>query len=61
MTQEIFSYLSAELNWESDDAKDVIKLIDKVNSGVYFQGGAKTGLKSYIKRWKKYYHYVQQW
>jgi hypothetical protein len=52
-SQEIFSFLTAELNWDSDDANDVIKLIDKVNSGGYFQGGEKTGLKYYIKRWKE--------
>ncbi|MDB4293318.1 hypothetical protein N9954_07920 [Maribacter sp.] len=51
-SQQVFSYLTAELKWESDDANDVIKLIDKVNSGGYFQGGAKTGLKFYIKRWQ---------
>lgn len=51
-SQQVFSYLTSELNWDSDDANDVIKLIDKINSGGYFKGGAKTGLKSYIKRWQ---------
>jgi len=49
---EINSYLISELNWQSDDAKDVIKLIDKLNSGGHFEGGDKTGLQNHIKRWK---------
>lgn len=48
----IFSYLITELNWEADNAKDVIKLIDKLNSGGYFMGGSKTGLQNYVKDWK---------
>lgn len=51
-SKEIFSYLVSELHWESSHAKDVIKLIDKVNSGGYFKGGAKIGLKNYINSWK---------
>jgi len=49
---EINSYLISELHWQSDDAKEVIKLIDKLNSGGYFKGGDKTGLQNHIKRWK---------
>ena len=49
---EIFSYLTTELNWETDNANDVVKLIKKLNSGGYFVGGSKTGLQSYIKDWK---------
>lgn len=49
---EINSYLMTELNWNSDNAKDVIKLIEKLNSGKHFQGGEKTGLQNHIKRWK---------
>ncbi|MCP1994423.1 hypothetical protein [Flavobacterium sp. HSC-61S13] len=49
---EINSYLLSELNWQSDDVKDVVKLIDKLNSGGYFKGGDKTGLQNHIKRWK---------
>ncbi len=52
-SQKVFSYLTAELNWDSDHANDVVKLIDKINTGGYFQGGAKTGLKYYIKRWQE--------
>ena len=51
-SKEIFSYLTTELGWEADDANDVIKMIDKVNSGGYFKGGEKTGLQYHIKRWK---------
>ena len=51
-SKEIFSFLTTELNWKSDNANDVIKLIDKINSGGYFTGGAKTGLQYHIKRWK---------
>ena len=51
-SQEIFSFLTTQLNWDSDNAKDVIKLIDKVNTGSYFKGGSKTGLQNHIKRWK---------
>jgi len=52
-SHEIFSFLTSELNWDIDNVKDVIKLIDKVNSGGYFQGGSKTGLKFHIKQWQK--------
>lgn len=51
-SKEIFSFLTTELNWESDNANNVIKLIDQVNSGGYFKGGAKTDLQYHIKRWK---------
>ncbi|AWI26872.1 hypothetical protein [Flavobacterium pallidum] len=49
---KIFSYLTAARGWESDNANDVIKLINKLNSGGYFMGGEKTGLQNYIKDWK---------
>ena len=49
---KIKSYLIAGLGWENDHAEDVIKLIEKLNSGSYFQGGEKTGLQHHIKRWK---------
>jgi hypothetical protein len=51
-SKEISAYLITELEWKSDDVKDVIKLIDKLNSGGYFKGGDKTGLQNHIKRWK---------
>lgn len=52
-SKEIFAFLTRELHWDTDDAKDVIKLIDKLNSGGYFQGGQKTDLKRHIKRWSE--------
>lgn len=51
-SKEIFSFLTTGLGWESEDANDVIKLINKINSGGYFKGGAKIGLQYYIKQWK---------
>lgn len=49
---KIFAYLTTELSWEAENAKDVIKLVEKLNSGGYFMGGSKTGLQNYIKEWK---------
>lgn len=49
---KIKSYLVANLNWDNRHAEDVIKLIEKLNSGSYFMGGEKTGLQNHIKRWK---------
>jgi len=51
-SKKIFAFLTKNLNWDFDDANDVIKLIDKINSGGYFKGGDKTGLQYHIKRWK---------
>jgi len=48
----IKSYLVTVLNWDNRHAEDVIKLIEKLNSGSYFIGGEKTGLQNHIKRWK---------
>lgn len=50
---KIKSYLITKLGWKNKHADDVVKLIDKLNSGSYFQGGEKTGLKKHIKRWEK--------
>ncbi|AZJ35981.1 hypothetical protein [Tenacibaculum singaporense] len=52
-SKKIYAFLTKNLNWDYDDANDVIKLIDKVNSGGYFQGGDKTGLQHHIKKWKE--------
>ncbi|TDS13065.1 hypothetical protein [Sphingobacterium paludis] len=49
----IGAYLIRELNWDTDHAKDIEKLIDTLNNGKYFQGGRRTGLQNYYKRWKK--------
>lgn len=48
--QEINAYLIKELHWDSDNVKDIIKLIDKLNSGGYFKGGDKTGLQPQLAR-----------
>ncbi len=50
--KDISSYLITEKGWDSKHAKDVIKLISKLNSGSYFQGGQKTGLQNFTKNWK---------
>jgi len=42
------SYLVRELNWDTEDAKDIEKLINK-----HFQGGDRTGLQHHYKRWKE--------
>lgn len=47
------SYLVRDLHWDTQDAEDVVKLIDTLNKGKYFQGGEKKGLQNYYKRWKK--------
>ena len=46
------SYLVRELNWDTEDAKDVEKLINTLNNGKHFQGGQRTGLQHYYKQWK---------
>ena len=46
------AYLVRELKWDTRHAKDVEKLIDTLNEGKYFQGGEKTGLQNYYRRWK---------
>gem|GEM_PF-650004 len=48
----VTSYLIRELNWDTQHAKDIGKLIETLNIGKYFQGGEKTGLQNYYKRWK---------
>jgi len=49
----VMAFLVRELGWDSDHANDVKKLIDTLNAGKYFQGGQRTGLKNYYKRWQK--------
>ena len=51
--KDISSYLITEKGWKSEHVDDVIKLISKLNSGSYFKGGEKTGLKEYIMKWKE--------
>jgi hypothetical protein len=46
-------YLVRELNWDTDHAKDIEKLINTLNKGKYFQGGSRTVLQNYYKQWEK--------
>lgn len=46
------AYLVRELNWGTRHASDIEKLIETLNKGKYFQGGEKTGLQNYYKRWR---------
>lgn len=52
-SKEIFALLTRDLGWDTLNARDVIKLIDKVNSGGYFKGGQRVDLKRHIKRWSE--------
>jgi len=47
------AYLVRDLNWDTDHAKEIEKLINTLNNGKYFQGGRRTGLQHYYKQWKK--------
>ena len=47
------AYLVRELNWNTEHAKDIKKLIDTLNKGRFFKGGEKTGLQNYYKKWKE--------
>ena len=49
----IGAYLVRELSWSNRHAQDIEKLINTLNSGKYFKGGQRTGLKNYYKQWKK--------
>jgi len=46
------SYLVKHLNWQTEDAADIEKLINILNAGKFFKGGKRTGLKEYYNRWK---------
>lgn len=47
------TYLVRELNWKTIHAKTIENLINTLNSGKHFQGGQRTGLQDFYKRWKK--------
>lgn len=47
------AYLVNSLKWETRYAQEIKKLIDTLNEGRTFKGGAKTGLQNYYKHWKK--------
>jgi hypothetical protein len=47
------SYLVRELHWDTEDAKEIEKLINTLNSGKHFKGGSRTGLQHPYKRWER--------
>ncbi|HUX56305.1 MAG TPA: hypothetical protein VMV77_04985 [Bacteroidales bacterium] len=47
------AYLIKELSWHTKHAKEIEKLIETLNNGLFFKGGAKTGLKEYYKQWEQ--------
>lgn len=51
-SEAVKSYLTRDLNWSSASAKEVANLVTILNEGRYFQGGEKTGLKNYYKKWQ---------
>lgn len=46
------AYLIKQLNWDTQHAMDIEKLISTLNKGSYFKGGEKKGLQNYYKKWK---------
>lgn len=51
--KDVAAYLITEKGWDAEYANDIIKLISKLNSGGSFNGGQKSGLQNYIKKWKE--------
>jgi len=49
----VASYLVRELNWDSEYANEIKKLINTLNAGKFFKGGDRTGLQHSYKRWKE--------
>lgn len=47
------AYLVSELGWDVQYASEIENLINTLNTGKYFQGGERTGLHNYYKRWKE--------
>jgi len=52
-SDEVSNYLVRELHWTDNQTKEVIILIDKLNSGSSFQGGETNDLQNYYKQWEK--------
>lgn len=48
----VSAYLVNYLKWKAKDAQDVRALIDSLNAGKKFMGGAKIGLKQLYKYWQ---------
>jgi len=47
------AYLIRDLNCYTDNAKEIERLINILNSGSYFRGGQKSDLKYHYKCWEK--------
>lgn len=56
ISSQIEDILVTELNWKSGNASQVGELLDRLKNGRTFQGGDKTGLVQYYKRWKEKLH-----
>lgn len=52
-SSQIEDILVTELNWKNENAIQVGELLDRLNNGRPFRGGAKTGLAQYYKGWKE--------
>jgi hypothetical protein len=52
-SNHVWVYLVRHENWKPEHAKYLEDLINILNQGRHFQGGKKTGLKSYYKKWKE--------
>lgn len=50
---DVEAYLVNNLNWKSQDAKQVRDLVDRLNNGRNFQGGSTTSLLSLYEHWKE--------
>jgi hypothetical protein len=50
--EDIENYLVRELSWTAENAHKVGELLGRLKAQRTFQGGAKTGLQDYYKRWK---------
>ena len=52
-SSQIEKILITELKWSSGNATKVGELLNRLKNGRTFQGGDKTGLATYYKRWKE--------
>ena len=50
---QIEKILITELKWSSGNATKVGERLNRLKNGHTFQGGEKTGLATYYKRWKE--------
>ncbi len=49
----VFAYLVKELNWDTDTANKIEKLIETLNSGGHFKGGDRSRLQLFYNQWKE--------